>query len=265
MHDSALAGCYVISLRPAGQHAALRRAAAARGARLLALSPWRIAINEDAATRDRVRDALACGTVITTSPNAVSAAAALRPLCARGEPQWLAVGEGTAHALARAGIARAAVPARMDSEGLLALPALQDLRDRDVGLLTAPGGRGLIEAELQRRGARVVRADVYARVPITIPDRSIAALRRLGAQAWLALSSGEALACVLAQLPADAAATLRRARVAAASARLADVARGHGFGEVVLAGSARPRDLVAAMADEASASMRGIASPGPIP
>ena len=83
MHDSALAGCYVISLRPAGQHEALRRAAIARGARLLALSPWRIAINEDPATRDRVRAALACAMVVATSPNAVSAAAALRPLRAR--------------------------------------------------------------------------------------------------------------------------------------------------------------------------------------
>jgi uroporphyrinogen-III synthase len=265
MHDSALAGCYVISLRPAGQHEPLRSAAVARGARLLALSPWKIAVNADAATRDCVRDALACATIVATSPNAVSAAVALQPLRARGGQQWLAVGEGTAHALTRAGIAQVAVPARMDSEGLLALPALQDLRDRDVGLLTAPGGRGLIEAELQRRGARVVRADVYARVPITIPSRSIAALRQLRAPAWLALSSGEALACVLAQLPSDAAAILRRARVAAASARLAEVARGHGFDGVVLAASARPRDLVAAMADDASASMRGIASPGPIP
>lgn len=265
MHDSALAGCYVISLRPAGQHEALRRAAIARGARLLALSPWRIAINEDPATRDRVRAALACAMVVATSPNAVSAAAALRPLRARRGQQWLAVGEGTARALARAGIAQAALPARMDSEGLLALPALHDLRDCDVGLLTAPGGRGLIEAELRRRAARVVRADVYARVPIALASKSIAALRVLRAPAWLALSSGEALACVLAQLQPEAAAALRRARVAAASARLAQVAREQGFDEVVVAASARPRDLVAAMAADASASMRGIASPGPIP
>src|SRR3546814_11351261 len=37
----ALAGCYVISLRPVGGHAAIRRAAATPGARVLALSPWR--------------------------------------------------------------------------------------------------------------------------------------------------------------------------------------------------------------------------------
>jgi len=259
----------VISLRPAGQHDDLRRAAAAHGARLLALSPWKVLLQDDSDSRRKLRAALACATVVATSPNAVRAAAALQPLRARRGQQWLAVGEGTARALARAGIAQATAPARMDSEGLLALPALHDPRDRDVGLLTAPGGRGLIAADLQRRGARVVRADIYARVPITIPSRSIAALRQLRAPAWLALSSGEALACVLAQLPPDAAATLRRARVAAASARLADLARAQGFADSVIAASAGPRDLLAAMVAaigvDASASMRGIASPGPIP
>jgi len=70
---------------------------------------------------------------------------------------------------------------------------------------------------------------------------------------------------VLAQLPSGAVEALRRARVAAASARLADLARAQGFSDVVVATSARPRDLVAAMAGEASASMRGIASPVPSP
>ncbi|HEY4530111.1 MAG TPA: uroporphyrinogen-III synthase, partial [Luteimonas sp.] len=56
-HDSPgpLSGCYVISLRPVGGHAGVRRAAAALGARTLALSPWRI----DEAGGDAVRQTLA--------------------------------------------------------------------------------------------------------------------------------------------------------------------------------------------------------------
>jgi uroporphyrinogen-III synthase len=54
----ALDGCYVISLRPAGQHATLRRAAAARGARVLALSPWTLAGRDDAETRRALDAAL---------------------------------------------------------------------------------------------------------------------------------------------------------------------------------------------------------------
>jgi uroporphyrinogen-III synthase len=265
MHDPALAGCYVISLRPTGQHEAMRRAAVARGARLLALSPWKIVVRDDAETLRCLRAALACALVVATSPNAVRAAAALQPLRMRRGQQWLAVGEGTARSLARAGIAQALAPARMDSDGLLALPALHGLSGRDVGLLTAPGGRGVIAPELQRRGARIARADVYARVPVALAHRSVSALIGLRAPAWLALSSGEALACVLAQLPSGAAKALRRARVAAASERLAELAHAQGFSDVVVATSARPRDLVAAMAGDASASMRGIASPVPIP
>ncbi|NUS37479.1 MAG: uroporphyrinogen-III synthase, partial [Lysobacter sp.] len=61
------AGCYVISLRPAGQHAAVRRAAAAHGLRTIALSPWRIAVQDDAATRRALREVLAADVVIATS------------------------------------------------------------------------------------------------------------------------------------------------------------------------------------------------------
>jgi uroporphyrinogen-III synthase len=241
-----LAGCYVISLRPVGAHASLRRAAAAQGARLLALSPWRLVPRDDAATRASLDDALAAPRVLFTSPAAVRMALRLQPLVAVASRQVFAVGAGTAAALRRAGVATVAAPARMDSEGLLALPGLQLLAGT-VGLVTAPGGRGEIVQVLQQRGARVFRANVYERVAIAPSSRALAALRALDAPAWLALCSGAALETLLAALPGDAVAVLRRARVVAASARLAQLARGHGFtGDAVIADSARPRDLVAA-------------------
>src|SRR5690606_31611489 len=206
--STALAGCYVISLRPVGGHAPVRRAAAAHGARTLALSPWKLARREDRATRDALRAALAADRVLATSPAAVRAAAALRPLRRRRGQQWFAVGAGTAAALRRAGVDEVVAPARMDSEGLLALPGLQGLR-----------GGGHIAPELRRRGARVLRADVYERVPIAPAPRAVAALRALRVPAWLLLSSGEALEHLLGALPGDAVAALRRARVVAASQR----------------------------------------------
>jgi uroporphyrinogen-III synthase len=333
MPDTVLAGCYVISLRPAGQHEPLRRAAARHGARVLALSPWRLAPRDDAATRAALETALACAKLVATSPAAVRAAAALQPLQRSPGQVRFSVGNATAHALRRAGVAGVVAPrgvdgaradralhvdpslddtrrdgartggariesmrmagaqadvirndgglpgnaridgisehgiagrstptdsVRMDSEGLLALPGLQDVRGTTIGLLTAPGGRGVIERVLEERGARLVRADVYARDPIVFTQRALDALRALQAPAWLALSSGEALARTLAQLPEDAAARLRAVRVVAASPRLAQLARDLGFTGVVVAASAQPRDLVAAIAREASASMRGI-------
>ena len=241
-----LAGCHVISLRPVGAHAPLRRAAAAQGARLLALSPWRLQARDDATTRAALDEALAAPRVLFTSPAAVRAAVRLQPL-ADARRQVFAVGDGTAAALRRAGVVSVSTPARMDSEGLLALPGLQALAGTGVGVVTAPGGRGEIVPALRQRGARVLRADVYERLAIAPSPRALATLRALTGPAWLALSSGAALEMLLAALPADALAALRRAAVAAASARLAQLARDQGFNRIVTAGSALPRDLIAAI------------------
>jgi uroporphyrinogen-III synthase len=252
MSRTALAGCYVISLRPVGDHAALRRAAARHGARVLSLSPWKLLPRDDAATRRQLQAALGCARVLFTSPAAVRAARALQNLAADPGQRWLAVGVGTAAALRRAGIGDAISPPRMGSEGLLALPELRDVHGSRIGLVTAPGGRDVIGPALRQRGADVVRADVYTREPAALSPRSIAQLQTLQAPAWLALSSGDALQQTMTALPAPALAQLLQARVAAASERLGTLARRQGFADVRVAASASPRDLVACMA---SASM----------
>ncbi|MFL6591464.1 MAG: uroporphyrinogen-III synthase [Luteimonas sp.] len=255
-----LAGCYVISLRPAGQHAAMRRAAHGFGARVLALSPWRLRMRDDAAARAQLGAALDCECVLFTSPAAVRAAAALQPLRARGGQDWCAVGSATARAVQRAGVAHVVAPSRMDSEGVLSLAALGDPARR-VGLVTAPGGRDLVETLLAARGTPLVRADVYAREPIALSPRAVARLVALHAPRWLALSSGAALERALSQLPASARARLLESRVVASSDRLARLARAQGFAAITLAGGPRPRDLLAAAAADASASMPGDSFP----
>lgn len=238
---------YVISLRPCGGHEALRRAAARRGAGLIALSPWRLRPLDGPRIRAELRAALAASRVVFTSPAAVRSARALQPLEPCRHQYWCAVGAGTAAALRRAGVADAQAPARMDSEGLLALPALQQVAGRDVGLVTAPGGRDAIAPALRARGARVLRVEVYAREAVAPAPRALERLRHTTAPVVLALSSGEALRRVLAAVPGDVAAILRRARVVAASARLAALARELGFADIVLARGPRPRDLLAAV------------------
>src|SRR5690349_5128011 len=128
-----LAGCTVLSLRPVGGHAALRRAAAAEGARVLALSPWRLAPRTHPGSREALAEALAAPLVVFTSPAAARFAAGLLPLRVPSGAQWIAVGSGTRQALRRAGVA-ALAPDRMDTEGLLALPQLQRVEGRDIGL-----------------------------------------------------------------------------------------------------------------------------------
>ena len=238
---------YVISLRPRGEHAPLRREAAKRGGGLIALSPWQLRLRDDDATRAALRDALAASHVVFTSPAAVRAARALQPLVRSGQ-SVCAVGAGTAAALRRAGVAHVHSPTRMDSEGLLALPALQDVQGRDVGLVTAPGGRGEIAPALTSRGARVLRADVYAREPVPLSVAAMQQLRETDAPLVLALSSGEALQRVLAVLPVDLAARLKQAHVVAASERLRVLGRDLGFTDIEVAAGPQPADLIDAAA-----------------
>jgi uroporphyrinogen-III synthase len=209
----------VVSLRPANDHATMRRAAAAHGLQVLALSPWRIAVRDDPETR--------------------------RALRARRGQVFCAVGSATAGALRRAGIDRVHAPERMDSEGLLALDVLRSVRGLDIGLLTAPGGRDRIAPSLRARGARVHRADVYARETQAPSSRALARLRGFDGPLLLPVSSGEALLATLAAVPDDIATRLRGARILAASARLATLAREAGCADVGIADGPRPAQLLA--------------------
>ena len=168
---------YVISLRPIGQHGGVRRAAARAGMGCIAISTMRIAPCDDAASKQALRRALAAPVIVFTSPNAVRSAAAMTSLRGPRGRIACAVGGGTAAALSRAGVRGVEVPARADSDGLLALEVLQDVRGRQVGLVTAPGGRDRIAPGLRARGAQVIRADVYARAPQAPTARAWQALR----------------------------------------------------------------------------------------
>lgn len=237
---------YVISLRPSAAHSGLRQAAKRYGGALIALSPWRLRQRDDEAARAALDAALAAPYAVFTSPAAVRAAQALRPLRDDARRVCFTVGAGSAAALRRAGVAQVRSPERMDSEGLIALLDEVELAGRSVGLVTAPGGRGALTPALQARGARVLRADVYEREPIAPAPRAIAQLRALDAPALLALSSGDALQRILDALPDDAARALRGATVLAASERLAALARELGFAQVRLAPGPRPHELLAA-------------------
>lgn len=236
----------LLSLRPRGQHAALRRAATPLGAQVVGLSPWALVARHDAATRAALAHALRAERVVFSSPAAVHAAARLQPLDAAHPGIWLAVGAGTAAALRSHGVANVQAPQRMDSEGLLDLPALDMLDGLQAALVTAPGGRGVIAQTLQARGARLQRVDVYQRQPLRLPPRQLQRLRHQPTPWVLALSSAEALALLQAQLPLDLLARLQAQPVVAASPRLLALAREAGFARVALAEGPLPVQLAQA-------------------
>ncbi|MBS0213035.1 MAG: uroporphyrinogen-III synthase [Proteobacteria bacterium] len=248
----------VVSLRPVGQHARLLRAAQALGACGVPLPGLRLAAREDTPTRHALDSALTADSVIFTSPAAVRYARRLLPQLptgdgSQGSPRRFALGAATAAALLRAGGGRAIIPPRTDSEALLALPELGEVRGRRIGLVTAPGGRGLLAAALRERGAALCVAEVYERRPARL---GLAHVRRFMAapdQGAACVTSAEALDNVLAMLPDAARTKLLRGVAVVSSARLAAFARTRGFATTVLASAPAPRDMLAALVEHVSA------------
>lgn len=233
------------SLRPAGEHAALRRVAQGAGFRLRVLPLQRLVARPEAS---RLVEALAAPIRLYTSPAAVRFAAAQAGDALRREGIDLGVGSGTVAALRDLGVATARAPARMDSDGVLAMAELQEIAGAVVGVITAPGGRGLLVPALRDRGALVRVAEVYARA------RLFGGARRLSdwmadAEGVLLASSAEAFSLLASAIPAASsprACSARERPVVVSSARLAERVVAAGFHRVVVAEGPTPVALVAA-------------------
>lgn len=238
-----LAGATVLITRPVGQGRTLARRVRALGGWPLLLPGVSLRAAEPAPL-DALKAALEGDLALFTSPAAARFAARLAPL--RGRARIAAVGRGTAHVLARHGVDDVLVPQAMqDSEGLLAHPALADVRGRAVAVVGAPGGRGVLQRRLRERGARIVDVSVYRRVPARLDRRHRQALRHLRRRHYVLLSSVETLRCLQAAL---AGADWRRITAGVAvvsSARVAAAARRAGFARVAQAGSALGGALLA--------------------
>lgn len=233
-----LAGTRVVVTRPAGDADTFVRRARALGAEVLRLPGTALR-----AQRGPIASPPACDLWIFTSPAAVRHAFAAGLRIDQRAPAF-AVGAGTRRVLARHGIDASAPTHRADSEGLLALPELAEVRGRRIGLVGAPGGRGLIAAQLSQRGADVVPVHVYERVPPRWTSHQLEALAAAPEPLLTLLSSGDALANLAQRLPGELLARLRRGRLVVSSQRLAELAAAVGFADVVVAASAAAGDLL---------------------
>jgi uroporphyrinogen-III synthase len=121
--------------------------------------------------------------VIFTSANSVRFGAPL--LGQKRDLNLAAIGPATARALNQAGYRVAVQPnGDFDSESLLNHPRLDQMAGRRVLIVKGIDGRGALERELVRRGAEVITADVYQRVPASPGQAALAALlERFGAGA----------------------------------------------------------------------------------
>ena len=90
--------------------------------------------------------------------------------------QLAAIGQQTAHALAKTGHLATIVPAyHFDSETFLAMRETQDVQSKRIVIFRGEGGRPLLGNTLAARGALVEYAEVYRRVK---PSPGIDTIRR---------------------------------------------------------------------------------------
>ena len=237
-----LAGWTLLSLRPQNQHAPVRRATAAFQAKTLALSSFRLQAIEN---REALDTALACKTRIATSPAAVRHAQLLAPITGH----WLAIGQGTARALFRAGAQSVQIPDVQTADGLLTMDALQRIQGRCIGLLTAPDGRGRLEEALQTRGANLFVAHVYARQAVTLSARQLASLDRLPAKSALLVTSQKAFDQLWAQLNAARRGKIKSLICVASSVRLLEYLTALGLVRVICSNSTMPQRQLEVLAE----------------
>jgi uroporphyrinogen-III synthase len=173
---------------------------------------------------------------IFISPNAVHyGIAAIR--AAGNLPAQLriaTVGQGSAKALRDMGIASVIAPTeRFDSEGLLALPELQDVSGKRVMIFRGDGGRELLGNILRARGATVEYAACYQR---SKPQQDAGALVNAAPDA-ISVTSSEALGYLWQMLDSSAQGALRDIPLFVPHVRIAELARQQGWREVLLTDS----------------------------
>ncbi|PQJ96291.1 uroporphyrinogen-III synthase [Chromatium okenii] len=243
-----LSGRGVLVTRPAAQAEPLCQLITAAGGRAIrfptiAIAP--VATPQTAALLAETWDVL-----YFVSPNAVEQALAQVP-----DGRWAqvkhvaAVGRGTARVLTAAGRAPDLVPNdRYESEALLAMPELADMRGQRVLIVRGEGGRALFADTLTARGATVHFAEVYRRVQ---PDVDSAPLLARWADdvAVVMATSDEVLLNLAAMLGAAGKAQLLRTPLVVIAERTALTAQKLGFKVVKVAARAEDAAIVQAVCE----------------
>lgn len=202
------------------------------------------------AARAQLDDVKRADMLIFVSANAVQYAFPLLPEQLPLDVDIAAVGTATAAALVAKGLEPTLVPQRMDSEGLLALPALNVVSGKSVYILRGNGGRELLSDTLRERGAEVHQVEVYRR---QIPRRQAAAANLV--RGWEQLvhavvaTSNVIIDNLFTLLGDEGAERLRGTPVVVVSQRMAEYVISRGCESVYVANSACDTDVLAALCE----------------
>lgn len=158
-----------------------------------------------------------------------------------GQLRIAAVGQSTARTLQQAGCQPDCVPqTEFSSEGLLAEPAMQDVKGKTCCIVRGVGGREHLAEALAERGAKVMYLEVYKRCLPDTDSTELSTCIAAGQLEAVTVTSTEALHNLLAMLNKDAIALLKEIPLVVVSDRIGQTAGQLGFAQVAV--SRQPLD-----------------------
>lgn len=160
---------------------------------------------------------------------------------------WYAIGEATAKLLEQSGIKAMTPGCNMSSEGLLAVPRLQDVAGQRVLIIKGEGGRNTLASELTSRGAQVDALACYRRSCPRLEGQELASKMRVWGIGVVLISSGEGLANLLTLLSPAETTKFKHLCLIVPSGRVALQARDAGFDQLVTADNASDAAMLSAL------------------
>ncbi len=183
--------------------------------------------------------------VILVSKNAVREACEWLDRCWPMLPEaihWIGIGQGTTKLLQQEGIP-ATTNLGQTSEDLLRWPLLANLDEKKVLIIKGEGGRSTLSDTLSQRGAKVDHLNLYERIPLYYTDKQLSQADKAN---LILITSGEGLENLQASLAKHAKVWCDKT-IITPSARVAELARRHGWSSVVQATGADDNSILQAI------------------
>jgi uroporphyrinogen-III synthase len=158
--------------------------------------------------------------------------------------QYLAVGQSSAYCLKQFSGQPVDHPAIEDSEHLLALSQLQNIRQKSIVILRGNSGRELLFTTLSERGAKVSYIESYTRRVLQWSSES--QFRHWQAQRVekLVITSAEQLKLLIKKANLDQLAWLQSRQLFVTSARISKLAQHYGFTQIIITHKADNQTLL---------------------
>lgn len=215
------------------------------GSRVIHSPAFDIVRAPDSVLAQRIGGLAAFDAVIVTSPVAAKVLAERVVGPGIRDLRFYAPGKGTAAALHAAGLRCDFPVTGGTSEHMLAMGEFAEVNGVRIAIVGAPGGRGLLASELDRRGASVEMMHVYRRQPLPPAPALLNALRKRHALVVL-ISSRQAFGIITGDLGKELRSGWLASRFVVSSERLERVCSNAGVSRICRAVGAADEQMLAA-------------------